>query len=104
MLIQDDCIRDTQFRVPLTMNLDPYLGPINRVEGLECIGKSRTELTNVHYRRSYNPNKRDETTTLSTQHEHYYSLELPIKVKTSNPSLRAFRKHLEVVRRFGEGF
>jgi hypothetical protein len=86
------------------MNLDLYLGPINRVEGLECIGKSRTELTNVYHRRSYNPDKRDGTTTFSTQHEHYYSLEFPIKVKTSNPSLRAFRKHLEVGHRFGEGF
>jgi hypothetical protein len=44
MLIHDDSIRDFQSRVPLTMNLGLYLGPINRDEDLECIGKPRVEL------------------------------------------------------------
>jgi hypothetical protein len=57
----------------------------------------------VYLRRSSSP-KKDETTMLSTQHEHYSSLEFPTRVNMPNISMRGFRRHLEVDLHLENGF
>jgi hypothetical protein len=88
---------------PLTMNLCQYLGPLNQ-SGDPNIKNIITKLTYVYYRRSYNPNKTDETISCSIQHGHCSSLEFPTKVNMSSFSMRRFRIQLEVVRHHEKGF
>jgi hypothetical protein len=76
---------------------------INWLKDLEGIENPLSELMYVYHRRSYNPNKKEETTTFSTQHEQSSSSEFLMKVTMSKISLRGFRIHPEVAHHLANG-